>query len=136
MLYLGRHLVACEAGALRPDPISEQRKDIRYEVLDYALVYCPKGADPVRSVIVDIGLGGLQIRSRDQLPIGCNCVIAIGNGAREAVEIHGEIRHCAKVDGSDLYSTGIKFLPRDGSERTTVAEYVHSVFQRQADHLL
>lgn len=116
--------------------LSEKRRDLRYEVLDYAMVYGPAEAEPIRSVIVDIGLGGLQIRSRAALPVGSICQLNIGNLDSHPIKIRGEVRHSQKVKDSDLYASGIKFLPETHDERSTVAEYVHSVFQRQADLLL
>lgn len=115
--------------------VSEKRRDIRYEVLDYAMVYDTEGNEPVRCVIVDIGLGGVQIRSRGSLPVGGVCLMNIGNLDTTPIKIRGEVRHSQKVQGSDLYASGIRFLPRTPDERAVVAAYVHSVFQRQADQL-
>jgi hypothetical protein len=111
----------------------ESRKDLRYEVLDYALVFGSEDHEPVRSVIVDIGLGGVQIRSRASLPVGSVCMLNIGNLDSAPISIRGEVRHSQPVVGSDLFATGIKFMPETHDEKSTVAQYVHSVFQRQSD---
>ena len=115
--------------------ISDKRRDVRYEILDYAMVYDSAESEPVRCVIVDIGLGGLQLRSRDELAVGGTCLMNIGNLDTSPIRIRGEVRHSQKVKGSELFASGIRFIPETPEERTTVASYVHSVFQRQADLL-
>lgn len=114
----------------------DNRRYARYEILDYAMVVSDHITEPVRSVIIDIGLGGLQLRSRASLPVGSQCLLKLGNMESAPVTIRGEIRHITPVDGSDLFSCGVRFVPETHEERTTVAEYVHSVFQRQADQLI
>jgi c-di-GMP-binding flagellar brake protein YcgR len=114
---------------------SDKRRYLRYEVLDYALVQVEGDSIAKRSVIVDIGLGGLQLRMRDELPLGTICILNVGNLEHQPVVIRGEVRHTAVVEGSDLFSIGVRFMPENHEQRSAVAEYVHSVFQRQADML-
>lgn len=114
----------------------DNRRYARYEILDYALVESDHFQEPIRSVIVDIGLGGLQLRSKVALPVGTQCLLKLGNMESAPVTIRGEIRHIQPVEGSDLVACGVKFVPENHEERSTVAEYVHSVFQRQADNLI
>ena len=115
---------------------SDKRQYLRYEVLDYALVYSDAYDEPIRSVVVDIGLGGLQVRARQFLELGSIVLLKIGNMEHPPVTIRGEVRYNQGLPGSDLYSLGIRFMPESHEERTEVAEYVHSVFQRQADLLI
>lgn len=115
---------------------SDKRRFLRYEILDYALVHWDGLAEPIRAVIVDIGLGGLQLRSKEPLPVGDFCKIDIGRIEGGAMTLAGEIRHSRAVDGSDLYATGVRFCPASHEDRLTIAEYVHGVFQRQCDKLL
>jgi len=104
-------------------------------MLDYALVYID-GGNPVTSVIVDIGLGGLQLRSKTVFPVGMRCRIQIGTMQGEPLVLAGEVRHSGAIDHSDLVATGIRFCPNTHEERLAIAEYVHGVFQRQCDKLL
>src|SRR4051812_41412507 len=104
-------------------------------MLDYALAYVD-GNEPIKTVIVDIGLGGLQLRSKDALPVGCVCRIHIGRSQGEPLVLAGEIRHSAEVENSDLVATGVRFCPDNHEDRLAIAEYVHGVFQRQCDKLL
>jgi hypothetical protein len=113
----------------------DKRRYIRYEVLDYALAYVPAAPEAIHVVIVDIGLGGLQVRSRETLPIGAKCKIHVGSTDTPPLVLAGEVRHSMRVPKSDLIASGIRFLPKTHEERLVIAEYVHAVFQRQCDLL-
>jgi hypothetical protein len=113
----------------------DKRRYIRYEVLDYAQAYISSFSEPQNAVIVDIGLGGLQLRSRTVLPVGDKCTLHVGSPDRPPVVLPGEVRHSMQVPNSDLIATGVRFLPRSHEERLAIAEYVHAVFQRQCDLL-
>jgi c-di-GMP-binding flagellar brake protein YcgR len=102
-------------------------------MFEYAMVYLPNQVEPIRTVIVDIGLGGLQIRSRGALPVGETCIVHVGGSSGNSFELPGEIRHTSKLPDSDIHSTGIRFLPETHEDRLAVAEYVHAVFQRQSE---
>ncbi|HWD40567.1 MAG TPA: PilZ domain-containing protein [Fimbriimonas sp.] len=115
---------------------ADKRRYIRYEVLEYALVNVPNVLEPVNVVVVNIGLGGLQVRSRESLPVGQVCHLHIPMIDRPSVVLPGEIRHSVPVEGSDLVSTGIRFRPKSHEDRIAIAEYVHAVFQRQCDLLV
>jgi hypothetical protein len=93
------------------------------------------GTDSVNIVITDIGLGGIQIRSRAELISGSKCVIHVACMDGETLDLRGEIRHATNVPNSDLFSAGVRFIPESHVERMSVAEFVHQVFQRQADEL-
>ena len=113
----------------------DKRRYLRYEMLDYALAFAP-GIDAIKAVIVDIGLGGLQLRSKGELPVGAECKIHIGRQEGAPLILAGEIRHSKSIDGSELVATGVRFCPSNHEERLAIAEYVHGVFQRQCDKLL
>lgn len=104
-------------------------------MLDYALVY-GETPEAIRGVIVDIGLGGLQLRSKEDINLGTLCRIHIGQLHGDPLVLAGEVRHTGEIDGSDLIAIGIRFVPQTHDERLAIAEYVHGVFQRQCDKLL
>ena len=104
-------------------------------MLDYALVSVGD-EEATRAVVVDIGLGGLQLRSRSALQRGEKCKIQIGRAEGQPLILAGEVCHTGFVDGSDLIASGIRFCPDNHEERLAIAEYVHGVFQRQCDKLL
>jgi hypothetical protein len=104
-------------------------------MLDYALVYTPE-QEPVKAVIVDIGLGGLQLRSKELIPVGAYCKVQIGRVNGEPLTLAGEVRHSSDIENSELIATGVRFCPETHEERLAIAEYVHGVFQRQCDKLL
>jgi hypothetical protein len=113
----------------------DKRRYIRYEVLDYAQAHLSSTFEPFNVVIVDIGLGGLQLRSRETLPVGSKCKLHVGNEDKPPLVLVGEVRHSMRVPNSDLVASGVRFLPKTHEERLTIAEYVHAVFQRQCDLL-
>ena len=117
--------------------MSEQKTDTRryarFEMFEYAMVYVPNQAEPVRTVIVDIGLGGLQLRSRGALPCGETCLVHVGSATGKSFELRGEIRYSTPMPDTDIHSTGIRFVPACHEDRVAIAEYVHAVFQRQSE---
>lgn len=112
----------------------DKRRYIRYEVLDYASVV-GSGADGFNAVIVDIGLGGLQLRTRAPLAPGQELRIRVGRIDLPPLTLRAEVRHCAVIPNSALCSIGVRFTPDTHEERMAIAEYVHGVFQRQCDLL-
>jgi hypothetical protein len=104
-------------------------------MLDYTVVDVG-GESSITAVIVDIGLGGLQLRSKEALKLGTICKIQIGRVNGEPLSLAGEVRHSGSLKGSDLIATGIRFCPETHEQRLAIAEYVHGVFQRQCDKLL
>lgn len=113
------------------------RRYARFEVIECAMIYHGDRSEPYRAVVVDIGLGGLQVRSKEALPVGDACQVHVGReGRKMPLEIPGEIRYSHGIDGTELIASGVKFLPETHEQRTAVAEFVHSVFQRQGDSLV
>jgi hypothetical protein len=109
--------------------VKERRRYLRYETLDVSTVHL---ADAwVSAVIIDVGLGGLQMRTRSPLPTGFSCDVFVGRQAGSPITLRCELRHCQKVTDSELYSVGVRFVPSSHADRLAIAEYVHGVFQRQ-----
>jgi hypothetical protein len=114
---------------------TDKRRYIRYELLDYAVMTIEGQTETVNVVITDIGLGGIQIRTKALLNSGGRCVIQVACDKGETLDLRGEIRHISPVSNSDLFSAGVRFVPENHEERMSVAEFVHQVFQRQAEEL-
>lgn len=115
---------------------NDQRRYLRYEIFDYALVHVDDEAEPLHGMVVDIGLGGLQIRLKNDLPYGSILRVKIGRMEGEPLELRGEVRHSAPVPDSDLFAVGMRFVPVTHDERIAIAEFVHEIFQRQREKLL
>jgi c-di-GMP-binding flagellar brake protein YcgR len=117
--------------------MSETNRDVRryarFEMLEYALVFFQNEEEAVRAVIVDIGLGGLQIRTRNLLPIGESCIIQVAVDDGDPLELRGEVRHSTQVADSEIYASGFRFVPETHEERMAIANYVHAVFLRQGE---
>lgn len=104
--------------------------------MEYALIHMPNHFEPVRSVVVDVGLGGIQVLSRHQLRVGEVCTVTIGRTDGTKISVPGEVRFSAPSSGaSGLFATGMRFVPETHEQKSEVVDYVHGVFQRQADQL-
>jgi hypothetical protein len=111
----------------------DQRRHVRYELVDFALMESPSAAEPIRCVVVDVSLGGIQVRSKIAPPIGDLCTLHIAQLGSKPLKVKGEVRHIEEIKGSELISIGLRFLPDTHEDRIAIMEYVHGVFLRRAD---
>lgn len=88
-----------------------------------------------RAIIVDVSLGGLQIRSRTKFTHGDVYQLTVGRAESTPVNIVAEVRYSIPIDESDLYATGFKVRPEDNEQRINWVDYVHTVFQSQGETL-
>lgn len=109
---------------------------MRYEVLDYATIRMEGDMDTWSGMVVDIGLGGVQLRTKVAPEMNRSVQILVGRADGNPILLRGEVRRVEAMDGTDLWSTGIKFAPETHQERIEIAEFVHGVFQRQKEQLL
>ena len=115
---------------------SDRRRHARFELLDYAIVTKEGEIDSKRSVIVDISLGGLQLRSRQPFESGEKYALVIARGNNTPISIKAEARHSKSIEDSDLWSTGFRLTPETAVERIEWVEYVHQVFKTQGESLI
>lgn len=99
------------------------------------MVYEGDESEPYRAMLVDIGLGGVQLRSKEPLPVAQAMSLKIGQDGKAPLSITGAIRYCHAGGDDGMYVSGFKFAPASHDERVAVAEYVHGVFQRQWESL-
>jgi hypothetical protein len=111
----------------------DKRQYFRYDLLDYAMTFAGDDTTGVRSVIADVGLGGLSIRTHEQLVEGSIVRIVLGRGPDTQLVIKGLVCHSSINTESTLFATGIQFKPETHEERLAIAEYVNGVFQRHCD---
>lgn len=114
---------------------ADTRKFARFHILEYALIFSDGCHEPMRSVVVDVGLGGLQVLARKQYPVGDVCSVQIGKADGTRLFVPGQVRFSNPMNGSGLFQTGLRFVPETHEQRSEVVEYVHHIFQRQADML-
>lgn len=114
---------------------SDRRRHARFELLEYAIVRNAGSENSTRSVIVDISLGGLQLRSRTPFESGKEFELEIGRADDQPIVVIAEARESTPIEDSDLFSTGFRLTPRNALERIEWVEYVHSVFKKQGDLL-
>ncbi len=115
--------------------LSDRRKHARFELMDYAIITKDGDTNTTRSVIVDISLGGLQVRSKVPFEDGAKYKLEIGRGNATPVSIHAESLHSKAIEESDLFSTGFRLTPTTALERIEWVEYVHCVFKAQGEML-
>jgi c-di-GMP-binding flagellar brake protein YcgR len=113
----------------------DQRRHVRYELVDFAMLEAASIEEPIRCVVVDVSLGGIQIRSKIALPVGEHCTLNIAQLGAKALKVRGEVRHADQIPGSELISSGFRFLPQTHEDRIAIMEYVHGVFLRRSDLL-
>lgn len=123
-------------------PRVDKRRFLRYEILDYVLIRDVAETSAAsniemgtQAVIVDIGLGGLQVRTRVKLSTEKTYRVEVGRSGMEPLLLRCEVRHCEQAPDSDLFTSGLRFIPDGHSDRMAIATYVHHVFQRQCDML-
>ena len=112
----------------------DNRRFARFELLECAMLYVEGNPEPIRVMIADIGLGGVQLRSKEQIPMDKQLTMHIGRDGMDPLEVHGRTLYCHPGE-EPLYVTGFCFMPETHEERVAVAEYVHGVFQQQFDAL-
>ncbi len=113
----------------------DNRRYARFELLDYATLTTETGSESSSVVIVDVGLGGIQLRVKEDLAEGTKVTVAIQIDKEKNLAVAGEVLSCRPIDDSDLFGVGCRFLPKSHEERVAIAEYVHNVFQRQGEKL-
>ena len=111
----------------------DKRRYLRYDLLDYAMAYSEHDLVGIRSVIADVGLGGLALRTHEALEVGEKLRLVVGRGADTAITIRGIIKHVHVNPESRLFAIGVQFQPENHEERVTIAQYVHEIFQRRCD---
>lgn len=119
-----------------PKPEFDRRAFSRLEVLEYANVTRASGNKPIRSVVVDVSLGGLQLRSKEQFEAGEKYKLILGSNGKKQFCISAEARYCVTIEDSDLFSTGFKCQPENDAERIDWVDFVHDVFRESGESLL
>ena len=117
--------------------MSEQTKDnrrhARFGLVEDAIIHPPGKETPIRTLAVEIGLGGLRVRSDTALPVGGAYVVRMGDSGPGSFEVGVEVVYSSNVPGSDEHSSGLRFVGASHDQRAAIAQYVTGVFQRQAE---
>lgn len=110
--------------------VRDNRRHARFELFEYALVYRDGATETQNALIVDVSIGGVQVRSRERYVEGEMLNLVIGRGWEPPTKVTVEVRHSQPVDDGELVSTGFRFKPRTPQERMDLVDYLHEVFQR------
>ena len=110
--------------------MADLRLYARFEYQNGAALYKEGDeANPIRVTVVDIGLGGVQLSSKQVLPVAKKLTLQVGK-VNEPIRFGGIVRYSNKCNDGTFLS-GFKFLPDTHDERVQIAEFVHEVFHRQ-----
>jgi hypothetical protein len=119
----------------KTSPKQDARQHPRFEIFEFATIVVPELTDPVPGVIVDISLGGMQVRSRVMLPVGTVCRLQVGGGDEEAMTLHAQVRHSGRTSRSGLVTSGLLFQPKCAAEKRNYATLLQRVFNHRRDAL-
>jgi hypothetical protein len=114
---------------------ADRREHPRFVLLEYARIKSLEQTE-TSSVLVDVSLGGLQVRSRYQYEAGSTVEVTIGRGDLEPVTLNAEVRYSLPIAKSDLFATGLKFDGKDRTNNVSWAQYVNAILQTQGEALL
>jgi hypothetical protein len=120
----------------RSEHNKDHRQFARFELLEYAMIVNKDSNESSRSVIIDVSLGGLQVRSRHQFPIGGNYMLNISRADADPLVVEAEARYCIQIEDTDLFATGFRCLPATTAQRMQWVDYVHAIFQSHGEHLV
>ena len=115
---------------------AEKRKHARFPILEYALVYTEDEASATRALIVDISLGGAQVRCRSTFPEEQECILQIARENGQPLEIPVSVRYCFPVENQELHAIGLQFIPKTRNQKTDIVNYVHSLFLNQGESMM
>ncbi len=113
----------------------ERREQERFALFEYAIVKVGDAQIRLRSVVVDVSLGGLQVRSREEFAAGLRCRLIVGRMNGEPMEISAEVRYSKPIPDSDLMSTGFRIVPVSDEEKEVWARYVQQALKYQGEQL-
>jgi hypothetical protein len=110
---------------------SDLRLYARFEFIQTAMVHAEGVEEPFRTMLVDIGLGGVQLRSRELIPVDTPLTLHLGQDDQPPLQLKGRVKYCNPGGDDGMYISGFKFTPETHQERVAIAEFVHRVFQQQ-----
>ena len=103
-----------------------RRDHDRHEILECALISRPSSNESFRAIIVDVSLGGLQVRSQSPVLTGERLTVKIGRDQGSPMFLHADVRYSRLHPDSGLYASGLKFRPESHEERLAIAKYLNS----------
>ena len=112
---------------------SDLRLYARFECATGALLLSKLDNQLYGVSVLDIGLGGVQLRSANPLPVDIEMSLQIELTPGKALSFNGKVRYSSGQPGE--YSSGFKFAPETQEERVSIANFVHEIFQNQWEAL-
>jgi len=114
---------------------SENRVYKRWDIFEYALLKQNDESLSEPAIIVDLSLGGLQVRGKRAYKEGEICEVSIIDDKDRQIVTNAEIRYSRPLPDSNIFVTGLRFAPGTTEERVSLVNYIHAKFQANADTL-
>ena len=90
-------------------------------------------SEPV--IIVDLSLGGFQIRSKRTFHNGELCEISISDPDNDPLVVQAEVRYASEIPEVGLYGTGFRFHPATLEQKVALVNYIHTRFRMDVERL-
>lgn len=110
-----------------------RREHERYEAFECTIVQRVRNATTSRGMIVDVSLGGVQMRSREEFVLGDIVRVKIGRDHGTSITLRGEVRYSKFMADSELYASGVRFAPESHEERLALANYLNGIILNKSN---
>lgn len=113
---------------------TETRRHQRWDIFEFAKIIT-EDQESEPTIIVDLSLGGFQIRSKVAYTVGDTVVASIQHGEEEPLKVHAEVRYSTALPDSSLFATGLRFTPASGEERVALVNFIHERFRAEMSRM-
>lgn len=113
----------------------DKRNSDRLEIFEYAIIE-DQDSQTASAVIVDLSLGGMQVRTRDQFMTEESVRVQIYRSGLQPIIVKAEVRYCRNVDDDGMHAVGLRFRPEGMAQRIAIVDFVHGVFKLKGESLL
>lgn len=108
----------------------ERREQTRHIVYEVATLNLEGDEGAIRGVLCDVGLGGAQIRLREEVLPGSVFILSVGRDRESPLRVRSVVRYCRECDGVRTFAAGLEFLPQSEHDQMEVARYVRKTANR------
>ncbi len=114
---------------------NEGRRHKRWEIFEYALLQREGEESPEPGILVDLSLGGFQVRTKSLFEAGEKCHVVISWPGHENISIAAEVRYSKPMDEEKMHFIGLRFLPDTVDQRVALVNYIHDRFLADMERL-
>jgi len=117
--------------AMRENPYKDMRLYERFELGVEAQLSDAASNTEFPVHIVDVGMGGVQLRSTQPLPPTIPTMLAVALTGHPTLRFSGHVRYSNLNDQDATYVSGFKFTPATLEERVVISDFVRQIFEDQ-----